>query len=274
MVTVVQNNTPSPWGNSDYLILDKMTGKSIAVDPWDMDVLNSISDKYGCVISSIFVTHTHRDHIHGTKAYLKQEDLDAPETTIFCHKLSVSQIGRGQVVEGGDVLLGGKVEVVPTPGHRPEHLSLFIQNGCWVRHDSSIIPIKTSQVDAPILIAGDCLFDFGIGNCTNGGDVQELYLTVSNVLMTLPDSTRIMSGHDYRSRNLNFAKSIEPDHNGINEASGWDQSIPSTIGQQREANPFFRFDSKAVAATISRRGLPSDTSKERFSSLRKLRDDW
>jgi hydroxyacylglutathione hydrolase len=274
LVTVIQNITNSPWGNSDYLICERSTRRAIAVDPWDMEQLNTLAAKVDCEISSIFITHTHRDHVEGTHSYLSSLRSHKNPIPIFCHQMVTDQVLGAQPSKGGDVFMAGSIQVIETPGHRPEHMSLLIEDAFWRRNEAPMGLTKVSSTSDPIFIAGDCLFDSGIGNCKNGGDVSTLFETATETLMRLPEGALVFPGHDYRQRNLEFANSIEPNNTDIANAQDANSLTPSTIREQMLVNPFFRVNQISITNRLSELGLPHDTPCERFSSLRKLRDSW
>ncbi|UOA27771.1 MBL fold metallo-hydrolase [Pseudosulfitobacter sp. DSM 107133] len=71
-------------------------------------------------------------------------------------------------------------EVMHTPGHTPACLTYVIGNAAFV---------------------GDTLFmpDFGTARCDfPGGSAQDLYASIQRIL-SLPDTTRIFVGHDYKA---------------------------------------------------------------------------
>ena len=70
-------------------------------------------------------------------------------------------------------------------------------------------------------------------------------------LMQLPDDTKIYCGHEYTVTNLNFALSLEPGNVKLQEKLRWAEelraknqpTIPGTVGEEKEINPFVRVDS-------------------------------
>jgi hydroxyacylglutathione hydrolase len=94
-----------------------------------------------------------------------------------------------------------------------------------------------------------------------------------NFILTFPDETRIYAGHDYVKESMAFARTIEPD----NEAeiarflSLYEPGhIVSTLGDERRANPFVRFNEKSLVETMKQRGLPVATELERWNSVMEL----
>ncbi|MGZ3291331.1 MAG: hydroxyacylglutathione hydrolase C-terminal domain-containing protein, partial [Xanthobacteraceae bacterium] len=81
----------------------------------------------------------------------------------------------------------------------------------------------------------------------------------------LPDDTRIYCGHEYTKANIRFAKTIEPNNAALNaRAAEVDKllaahkpTIPSTIGEEKVANPFLRADVPEVAKSVGLAGSPA-----------------
>jgi glyoxylase-like metal-dependent hydrolase (beta-lactamase superfamily II) len=83
-------------------------------------------------------------------------------------------------------------EALATPGHTPACMS-YRFNDC--------------------VFVGDALFmpDYGTGRCDfPGGDARQLYQSITKRLYTLPDTTRIFTGHDYlpNGRALRFEATV------------------------------------------------------------------
>ena len=90
----------------------------------------------------------------------------------------------------------------------------------------------------------------------------------------LPDETRVFCGHEYTASNLAFAAHVEPDNAAVREeiarvqakragaAADWhdatpaEMTIPSTIGGERQTNPFMR---ASDAAELGRRRALKDS---------------
>ena len=85
-----------------------------------------------------------------------------------------------------------------------------------------------------------------------------MYTALVEKLGALPDATRVFCGHEYTESNLVFAAHVEPDNAAVaskleqvrsiraGKAADWhdatpaEMTIPTTIGEEREINPFMR----------------------------------
>ena len=92
-------------------------------------------------------------------------------------------------------------------------------------------------------------------------------------LRDLPGDTQVYCGHEYTLANIKFAQTIEPDNTALKAraaeaakqiANGrW--TIPTTIDEEKAANPFLRADVPAVAAAV---GLAGKPAAEVFTEIR------
>ncbi|KAJ0765026.1 putative hydroxyacylglutathione hydrolase [Helianthus annuus] len=65
-------------------------------------------------------------------------------------------------------------------------------------------------------------------------------------LVSLPKPTKVYYGHEYTVKNLQFAQTVELENAKISQKLSWAQqqrqsglpTIPSTIGEELEFNPF------------------------------------
>jgi glyoxylase-like metal-dependent hydrolase (beta-lactamase superfamily II) len=147
----------------------------------------------------ILNTHAHMDHI-GANGALKDEfpeaelcigrreagNLEEPGANLSAmFGIPVSsppadrEVGDGQAVEFGDVVL----RVVETPGHTPGHV-------CFLARDE----------DPPQLFCGDLVFRGGVGRTDfPGGSTQRLRESIREKVLSLPDETVLWPGHGERT---------------------------------------------------------------------------
>jgi len=149
-------------------------------------------------------------------------------------------------VREGDKVRVGSLEgqVYETPGHTAGHISYFFA------------PEKLAFV-------GDTLFSIGCGRVIEG--TPEMMWQSLLKLRALPDDTHLYCGHEYTQANIRFAKTIEPGNTALARretevnklrADG-KPTIPSTLGEEKAANPFLRGDLAEVAKSVGLSGKPA-----------------
>lgn len=233
--------------NFSYLILDKKSGNCWVIDPYDADPIINYIKKNGLNPRGILNTHQHFDHICGNDPLI--EEFSVP----------IRKLKNAEKINLDE---NHVLETLDTPGHTMDH-QVFIwkpSTGPWS------------------LFSGDTLFNSGVGNCRNGGDVNTLFLTTENIIKTLPASTLLYPGHDYRKRNLEFALQLEPENKNISEELRKVSTVkteelpPDTLADEFKVNPFFRLDSEELRHRLFPQGKMDE--KDVFIELRRLRDKW
>ena len=112
-----------------------------------------------------------------------------------------------------------------------------------------------ANVVEPMLFCGDTLFASGCGRLFEGTPTQ---MTESLAkFAALPKNTLVYCTHEYTLSNIRFALAVEP--NNVNLIS-WSEraqelrkkglpTLPTTIGQELQVNPFMRSDQDDVIAS-------------------------
>jgi len=189
-----------------FILADEKTKEAVVIDPGDDagDILRVIEEK-GLKVKYIINTHAHFDHVGANKALkdatgaeLLLHEADAPVLATTANQSRsfgmkpVSSPPADRYVKQGDLIRAGEIslKVLETPGHTPGGISLLEEG---------------------MVFTGDALFAGSIGRTDfPGGDLLTLLGSIKKNLMTLPDETRVFSGH----------------------------GPASTIGEEREQNPF------------------------------------
>lgn len=186
------NPAAAQMQNFVYLVGDRDTGECLVVDPaWDVDDLVELAGNDGMRITGALVTHYHPDHVGGSLFGLQVQGLARLMEVAPCkahvHRLEahgvrvVTGLSAADLVEhdSGDVVEVGGVEVtlLHTPGHTPGSLCFRLQDA---------------------LVSGDTLFLQGCGRVDlPGGDVDEMYRTLTTRLASLPGNLLLFPGHAY-----------------------------------------------------------------------------
>ncbi len=165
-----------------YLLADPDTKEAVLIDPVKEQVARDaqIIRELGLTLLATVETHVHADHVTGAWG-LKQE---FGSEIVYPAPSGVE--GADRLVAEGDVITFGKhaLEVRLTPGHT---------DGCasYVLDDNS----RAFTGDA-LLIHGSGRTDF------QQGDARKLFHSVWDQLLSLPDSTELYPGHDYKGRTV------------------------------------------------------------------------
>lgn len=187
------------FGVNTYLITDKDTGDTAVIDPGMIDAAEKREfDDYvsanNLKITQIINTHLHLDHCFGDNyvrdkygvkvaANINDQPLgdDIPaQMARFGGRIKADPVKIDVALKDGDIIKIGDSElrVITTPGHSPGGISLYSAEGGF-------------------LISGDTLFRFGVGRTDlPGGDHNTLIKSIREKLMTLPDDTKVLPGHD------------------------------------------------------------------------------
>lgn len=192
------------------IIGDPVTGKCVVVDPGgDPDRIMAVVEENNLKVVAIIHTHAHLDHIlasseiksrTGAPLHLHQSDMflwNALEEQ--CEKFGLSYTPTPEPDEflKDDSLIdccGGVT--VHTPGHTPGSVSFWFE-------------------DHGLLIAGDTLFQLGIGRTDlPGGSFNEIEKSITDRLFRLADDALVVTGHG-PATSLAFEKQANPFFGGI-----------------------------------------------------------
>ena len=231
---------------SDNIIWAIESGDSLwVVDPGDAQpVLNwlQITRKK---LTGVLITHHHQDHVGGLPALLELAPWQDPMAPGVIGPSDCQAFGvNTAVVDGQQIPFdsqgtgAAQITVLAVPGHTPDHLAYLV----------------TPPTEAPgpaNLFCGDTLFAGGCGRLL-GGTAEQLYGSLLR-LAQMPDDTAVYCAHEYTLSNLLFAVHVRPDCpqtqarlqtvRQIRATGGC--TLPSTIGLERQTNPFLRTDGLA-----------------------------
>jgi len=167
------------FDNFSYIIYCPIKRKAAVVDPgYDYSKIIEFISSNSLELEYIIATHYHSDHTAGVqkiKDIIKSTKIVASE-----YDGSKMHIKIDIIVFDGDVLKLGDVnlEFLLTPGHTPGSISI--------------------NVDNEALLTGDTLF---IGDCGRtdlpGGSLAQMFKTLKNKIIPLPDNLIVYPGHDY-----------------------------------------------------------------------------
>lgn len=185
----------SQMANFVYLVGDEKERVCMAVDPaWDIPGIIEYAAREEMSLTGALVTHYHPDHVGGNifgHSIAGLADFIAARPAKV-HVNEVESEGIKQVTglsdsdlekhrSGDELVIGSiKVSLIHTPGHTPG-------SQCFLA-DSA-------------LISGDTLFIGGCGRVDlPGGNPDDMYYSLTQVLCKLPEDTLLFPGHNYASK--------------------------------------------------------------------------
>ena len=240
--------------NYGVLLHDPASGATAAIDAPEAAPIEAALKSTGWRLTDILVTHHHADHTDGIPA-LKEHHrcrVVAPQAEAARIPLVDETVRENDTVRVG----GLEARVIETPGHTLGQINYFFPAD-------------------KLLFAGDTLFSIGCGRVIEGN--PEMMWQSLLKLRALPDDTKVYCGHEYTQANVRFARTIEPSNQALAAreqqvtkliAAGT-PTIPSTIGEEKAANPFLRADISEVAKAV---GLSGDPAWKVFAEIRERKN--
>lgn len=251
--------TPIPAFRDNYIWLlrqDASTDVAV-VDPGDAKPVIDYLEREGFNLTVILVTHHHQDHIGGLVELAKRYSprIIGPDNPRI--KELDERLGDGDDCR----VLGRRFEIMSVPGHTLDHIAFFAAG------------------TPSLLFCGDTLFSGGCGRLFEGSP-EQMYASLSR-LVALPSDTLVFAAHEYTLANLRFAQAAEPSNTirdrylrECQRARELDRpTLPSTIGRERQINPFLRVDNADVLAAATNQGT-TDSPLATFTTLRTWKDNF
>jgi glyoxylase-like metal-dependent hydrolase (beta-lactamase superfamily II) len=183
------------FGENGYLVVSEEGGLGVVIDPGAAaaSMARHIRDER-VRIAAILLTHAHLDHVEGVPEIRGV----APEAPIYLHPedhrlyegvgaqaraFNLPLVGPlpppDRELAHGEILEfpGFRFRVRFSPGHAPGHVILYCE-------------------EESLAFVGDVIFRGGIGRADLiGGDFHQLMQSIHEQILSLPDETRLLSGH-------------------------------------------------------------------------------
>jgi hydroxyacylglutathione hydrolase len=218
---------------ASYLIGDETTGQAVVVDP-RRDVREYLDDAAarGLTIVGVINTHFHADFVSGHLELARETGAWIGYGEAAQADFPVRHLADGERISLGDVTL----EVMTTPGHTPESISVLVYE-------------KADDEVAYGVLTGDALFIGDVGRPDLLASVgvtaeqlgQMLYDSIQHKLMGLPDAVRVFPAHGAGS---SCGKNLSTERQ-------------STIGEQRSFNYACQPMSEAAFLEVVTAGQPA-----------------
>lgn len=250
---------PQLSDNYAYLVVDDGTKQCGVVDCSEAPKVLAEVERRGLKLIAVLPTHWHFDHVGGNEDLVRA----LPGLRVYG---AIAENGRipaqTHPVNDGDMVEVGalKGRVIGIPAHTNGHIAYYFP-----------------ELDA--VFTGDTLFIAGCGRVFEGK--AQTMVDSLRKLAALPDSTQVYCGHEYTQKNLQFALTLEPTNQVLKAKYDWTvkmrrdgkYTIPSTIGDEKQFNPFLRTDSVELRASLKKLD-PSltDDPVAIFAKARELKD--
>ncbi|HEV3113492.1 MAG TPA: hydroxyacylglutathione hydrolase [Candidatus Binataceae bacterium] len=251
---------PQLADNFAYLIVDEATRECGVVDCSEAAKVLAEVKRQKVNLTTALSTHWHFDHVGGNNDLLAA----IPKLRIYGARAENGRIpGLTNPIDDGDEVTVGNLHgrAIGIPAHTSGHVAYYFPS------------LKA-------VFSGDTLFIAGCGRLFEGGAatmVQSL-----SKLTALPDDTQVYCGHEYTVKNLAFALTLEPGNRALAAKHQWAErtrregkwTVPSTIGEEKQINPFLRTDSPEIRASIARIAPGLDDKVAIFAKIRELKDHY
>lgn len=201
---------------ASYLVGDRQSGRAVVVDPRrDIDEYLQRSARHGLRIELIVLTHVHADFVPGHSELAEATGAEVAMGAAAPVDFPIRRLVDGERIVLGDAPDSVALEVLSTPGHTPESITLAV-----FEHARDAVPHA--------LLTGDTLFlgDVGrpdlLGSAGRSAEemARQLYRSLHEKILPLPDEVLVYPGHGAGSA---CGKALSTD-------------TVSTLGEQRRTN--------------------------------------
>lgn len=235
--------------NYSYVLIDSDSKKCAVIDGVGYVGCEKVIKNENLKLEMILTTHHHSDHSGENSNWHKNySKIPIYGSDSFGSKYPDN-------LKLGDI----NIKVINTPCHTRDSVCLLCEkNG-----------------NDPVLFTGDTIFVSGCGHFFEGTACE--MLEIVKELRKLKDETKLYVGHEYTISNLEYALTVEPDNEKIRSKllkceklmSESGTTIPSTIIDEKETNPFFRVFDKSVQKYAC-----SDDVSEVMRIVRERKTEW
>lgn len=242
----------------NYIWLLRDGHRLVVVDPGDDAPVLDYLAKENVRLAAILLTHHHGDHTGGVAGLLARH----PVPVFGPAGESITGVSV-PLREGDQVALPGfqeRFQAIDVPGHTRGHIAYYGHG---------------------VLFCGDTLFGCGCGRLFEG-TAEQMWNSLRK-LAALPGGTRVYCAHEYTQSNIRFALAVEPGNAALQMRaervaqlrSNRQATVPFTLAEELQTNPFLRSAQAGVAASAERHsGARLSSPAEVFAVLREWKNGF
>ncbi len=201
---------------ASYLVADEVSRRAVVVDPRrDVSEYLAAAQQRGLSIELIVLTHVHADFVPGHTELAAQTGAAIAMGEAAPVSFPIRRLSDGERIRLGDPESGVMIEVLATPGHTPESITLAVYEHTIDQAPAAILTGDTlflGDVGRPDLL--------GAAGRTAADMARELYRSLRTKILPLPDEVLVYPGHGAGSA---CGKALSTD-------------TVSTLGVQRDVN--------------------------------------
>ncbi|OIH85328.1 MBL fold metallo-hydrolase [Arthrobacter sp. UCD-GKA] len=179
---------------ASYFIGCQAKGEALVVDARrDIQVYRDLAAKNGMKITAVTETHIHADYLSGTRELAAATDAEiyvsgegGPD---WQYEFEAERLFDQSTITLGNIT----VTALHTPGHTPEHLSFLVTDGAF--SDKPGFLLSGDFVFSGDLGRPDLLDEAAGGTDTRFAGAHDLFVSLKNKFLTLPDYVQVYPGH-------------------------------------------------------------------------------
>jgi len=223
--------------NNSYVVGSEQSGQCAVIDPArDINQYTNIASNHGVRIVYALETHLHNDFISGARELAAQTGCQVGSSASGGLLYPSVRLQDDDTFDLGEFQL----RILHTPGHTPESISFMVEEQGEIR---------AVFTGGALLLGGAARVDL-LGSRVAPYLARWLHQTIHGKLLKLPDSVQIYPTHGGGS----FCSAAGP-------GSG---EIPTSIGEEREHNPFAAHTEEDDFVKFALAGLGSYPSYYRY----------
>lgn len=251
---------PALEDNYIWAIVNSKNKAAAIVDPGEASPVLSFLAKEKLTLAAILITHRHWDHTNGIGDLLASHSKKIPVYGPAHDPVSLCT----QPLEDNDQIYLKSLDIEFTILHIPGHTKGHI-----------------AYIGLGSAFTGDTLFTGGCGRVFEGTP-DEMTDSLSK-LTDLPPETLIYCGHEYTTKNLQFAELVEPNNSALQKRiqdtallrKKNKSTVPSTLQLELDTNPFLRTHIPEVQKSASKHtGKNLNDPISVFAALRNWKDHF